>query len=250
MNVTRKSPRSAKAVLSALAAIAVAGVQPVSAAIINFDQNVIPVQGTISFDGGGIGLGTVTASGIMFDRILSSDTPLNDGSPLICVGCTLTFTTGVLSQITPVAGGTQYTFGAGGSVTLTGQILAAPGVPAAYPGTIGDILVTGTGIFSFARLTINDDGTFFFAGRGTDEKITPLVEYYIGPNDPPLQFTHSNTELGGTGLVGAGGSFTCADPGAGGCLTLADFSNTVPEPATTLLVLLGLGGLVVRRFRY
>jgi hypothetical protein len=248
MNVTRKSPRFAKAVLSALAAMALAGASSVEAALINFDQNVIPVQGTISFDGGGIGSGTVSASGIRFDRILGSDTPNNDGSPLICVGCALTFQTGTLTSVVVVGPQTIYTFGAGGFINLTGQILAAPGAPP-YPGTIGDILVTGSGSFDFATLTIVG-GTFTFSGQGPDHKITPLVEYYIGPNVPPLDFTHSNTELGGTGVFGPGGSFTCSDPGPGGCLTLADFSNTVPEPATALLVLLGLGGLVVRRFRY
>lgn len=245
MGFTRKSPLFMRVLLSALAAAFLAVTpQAKAAATLDFDQSAIPVNGTIIFDGGGVGAGTVTGSGIRFNLLTGFDTPFNDTAPLPCDGCLLSFTTGTL---TSVAGGT-YSFGPGGTVLMIGTIAPAAGVPP-HGGTFGPIVTSGS--FSFATLSITGT-TFTFSGQGTDAKDTETVEYYFGPgsNVPPLDFTYSTTELGGTGVFGAGGSFTCADPVGtpSGCLTLADFSNTIPEPGTMLLMLLGLGGLAIRRF--
>lgn len=214
------------------------------AGIIDFDQSTpINQTGVISYNGGGIGVGTISGVGILFDTIKGVGTPFNNGEQLSCAACTLNFTSGVVTSITNIAGNTFITFGAGGSMSMTavGGVAANAGTPA-HPGSgAGTVLATGS--WTQMTLTIFSNGLFNVSGFGLDNKETNLVEYFygLGSNNPPLQFNSSTTEFGGTGVLGPGGSFTSTG------LTLADFANTVPEPGTTALLMLGLSFVAARR---
>ena len=220
MHSTRTTPFLSNIFLAAVATAALAFAASSEAAVIDFDQaeGQVPT-GTIVFNGT-----TVTGSAITFGRILGDNTPFNDGSELTCTACTLSFTTGLLAGSGEVFGVTTYVFGAGGTVSLDGQVQADAGGVPPHPGTIGNI---ATGSFRSAALVVGPGNVFtFLSNKGiTDTKDTALVEYFfgIGANVPPLSFTGSTTELGGTGTFGALGSFTSTN------LTLADFANEIPE---------------------
>jgi hypothetical protein len=239
---------------------------PARAGIIDFDQEDIAVAGTLTFNGGGLGVGTVTASGIAFDRIIGHDTPFNNESSLTCTACTLSFTTGTLLSETvvviPLVGTVGfYAFGPSGpaSVSMDGEIESDLGGTPDYDGTgvSGNI---ATGSFTSAFLTVNfTTGGFNFSSINgiTDTKVDELVRYYVlgteGPLDEPiplLVFSGSTTELGGTGTFGsAPGCLDAADCFSSTSLELADFNNEIPEPGAGFLMLLGVSALMARRRR-
>ena len=247
MHSTRNKPFYL-GVLSALATLVLAFPSlSDAAALIDFDQAAIPVSGTLSFDGGGVGVGTVTASAIAFDRIIGHDTAFNNESPLACLSCTLSFHTGTLTSIGVAGPITTYNFGGGGTVTLIGGVFPDPGGIPPHPGSpLGTVLATG--VFTSASLVVGPGNTYtFLSNHGiTDTKDTALVEYYygIGFNTPPRLFHANTTELGGAGVFGPGGGFTSTT------MQLADFNNElVPEPGTGLFLLLGVSALMARSRR-
>ena len=76
-----------------------------------------------------------------------------------------------------------------------------------------------------------ENAIFAFNGFGQDIKAPALVEFFYGiPQDtnPPPIFNFSNTELTGFGTVDD-----------------ADIKNALPEPGSSLLVVLGLSGLAM-----
>jgi hypothetical protein len=257
MRSTRNKAFFVRVLFSALAAAILSFAPPTDAAVIDFDQAKIPVSGTLSFDGGGIGVGTVTASAIAFDRIIGHNTPFNNESSLDCTTCTLSFTTGTLASesvvVVPLVGTLGfYVFGPGGSVSLDGEVEADAGGVPPHPGTTGNIV---SGEFMSALLTVNlTTGGFNFSSINgiTDTKDTALVEYYLGlgSNDPVLIFNGSTTELGGTGAFGAAPvCLDVVDCFSSTGLELADFNNEIPESGTGFLLFLGVSALMARRRR-
>lgn len=205
------------------------------AAEINFDQFGVNPVGTLTFDGT-----KVTGVGFNVNSLAGFNTPFNPGATLNCLSCILSFETGALSAGTPPGG--PYTFAAGGTFVLVGDIPPAAGAPP-HPGN-GAVVVLASGTFTEASLSIIGSNTFVFGGVGDDTKDKLLVEYFmgIGSNTPTLIWEGSTTALGGTGIIDpVTGVFTSTN------ILLSDFANVVPEPGTMLLMLFGLGSLAIRR---
>ncbi len=216
-------------------------VSPAESAVIEIDQTGAS-GGTVSY--GGI-LGTAASgSGIMFNLIEGVGTPFNAGAQLTCNPCTLTFTTGPSTSEGP----THWAWGPGGTFTLSGTIPLSGANPT-WPGFTGTIL-TGT----FDSMTA--DGSAGappkgFLGFGQDIKTDELVKFFYGidpvtPPDPPI-FSFINTEI-----TASGGSVITSGPFAGAfdvSINDADITNEMPEPGSSLLILLGLGGLALSRRR-
>ena len=121
-----------KRVLVVLALLLVPGMA-LAAARLTFDNPTVD-GGTISYDGAG---GPLVGTDIIFQQVIGVDTPANGGTSLFCwpVNCLLNFTTG--DNITE--GPPIYTFGGGGSLTLTGGLntkIDGTGVQVVAPGTL------------------------------------------------------------------------------------------------------------------
>lgn len=188
------------------------------------------LPGTLSYDGDG---GPAVGADIQFIQITGVDTPFHDGDTLLCQGCFLNFETGNNTGEGPAI----WTFASGGFFTLEGTILPDVG----FGGFSGTIL-TGTFSNNPPNLAVGTANAIFtFNGFGTDVKAAPLVEYFYGiavdPLDPPV-FNFSNTEITGAGEVDGDGGFRVA-------VDDADIKNALPEPGSSLLVLLGLSGLAL-----
>lgn len=227
-----------KGVLAALVATGLLGGITAESAEIKIDQN-IP-QGplaSLTYDGAG---GPAVGTDIDFNLIIGVDTPFNAGVTLTCVGCQLDFTTGANTGEGP----TIWTFASGGSFVLTGTVPAVFGFPGIFVPTA---LLSGSFTGDPPNLAVGTGSAIFaFNGFGIDIKEPKLVTYFYGitpgPGDPPVIFNYSNTEITGTGTVGLDGSFSVA-------VKDADISNSIPEPGSALLLLLGLGSLAAYRRR-
>ncbi len=227
-----------KGALAALVAAGLLGGIPAESAEIKIDQNVAqnPLS-NLSYDGAG---GPAVGTDIDFNSITGVGTPFNAGVNLSCVGCQLDFTTGANTGEGPAF----WTFASGGSFVLTGTVPAAFGFPGILVPTV---LLSGTFSGAPAASAFGLGSSILtFGGVGIDVKHPSLVTYFYGitpgPGDPPVVFNYTNTEITGTGTVGADGSFNVA-------VLDADISNVLPEPGSALLLLLGLGSLAAYRRR-
>jgi hypothetical protein len=164
------------------------------------------------------------------------DVSLNGGPPVSLSNATLDFTTGNVSSFTDLTGVDLWTFGPGGTVTITGGFPAA-----AIPD--GSILLSGT----FTSATSNKyDGTNFFISGGvfTDEKNPDLLSYFGLPTggtwDGGFNISFFGIAVNGT-FFPKGFASTAVQSG--------NVVNT-PLPSTALLLassLIGLGILGRRR---
>src|SRR5207247_8694563 len=82
-----------------------------------------PTTAHIDYAGGSAPL---VGTGIVVDSVVGLDTPLNAGVALTCIACTLDFTTGANTR--------GWTWGGGGTITITG----------AADGASGTTLMTGS----------------------------------------------------------------------------------------------------------
>jgi len=205
------------------------------AALIQFDQTAT-ASGTLTYDGAG---GALFGSGITFNLVSGTGTPLHDGSVLGCVGCVMPFQTGT----NVFESGLAYVWNGGGSLSISGQVWDG--------GTLVASGVLASGSFESANALFTAD-TFSatFTGLGVDEKNADLIAYYGLFN--PFVFAESQLALASAGIGGcdqdAGDlSFSCL-------VTNADFDNSttkdprdIPAPATLALFGLGLLGIGVTR---
>jgi hypothetical protein len=215
--------------IGAIAAVLALAASPVLAATITFDQALD--SGTLTYNGTG---GPLVGTGIGFQTITPSATdppPFNAGTSLGCGGCMLNFTTG--NNISE--GPALWTFAGGGTFTLTGTI---PALGIVVP----TVILEGT--FTGNPLAFSAGGSLTFGGGGIDMKVPELALFYWGivapppPNDQIFMF--SNTEITAVPTFTGNGGFSAV-------ITEADISNRVPEPASGLLLLLGLGSLAAYR---
>lgn len=220
-------------------AFGVLGTQAEALSILTFDQTVD--GGTIGYAGGAA---PATGSNVAYDILVATGTPLNAGT-YGCSGCSLNFTTGANTVNTSLGGGLRsYQWAAGGTFTLTGTVF--------NPSDLS-IIATGTllvGSFTSASATtqiltgLNND-IINFIGQGTDTKNPDLLAFFGITNDA---WNYSNFEGSGAGVVNATtGAYS-------GPVNEADLINTeltviVPEPASALLLLLGLGSIAAARIR-
>lgn len=187
-----------------------------------FDTTPGGAGGSLDYDGTG---GGAVGTDIVFVNITGQDTPLNSGTVLACVGCTLDFTTGANIQEGP---GQLWQWDGGGSFVLTGSVPALA-LPA------GTVLLAGT--FTATTNTPSLAGTDpngLFIAIGADTKDPTLAAFY-GLTNP---FNFANTEI-------ALGTFT-SDPITGAFSAVpnqADLINqaqVVPQAATGFLLGFGL----------
>ena len=203
------------------------GIQSAARADILLDFNIAsPTSGTISYAGGNAPL---IGSGISVDSVVGLNTaPLNNNVVRNCLGCFLNFTTGGLTGVTP----TQWTFGNGGSITMTGTVdLNNNGV---IDGT--DVIGTAAnplmyGYFAGASPAIMTfGGTFKIAGAMFGIGMTPgLTSYYGLAPTPPNYIGNFNISFSAPGIP----------PGAFKSTSVHSGNITAETPEPMSIVLLG-----------
>ncbi len=200
-------------------------------AMIEFDD-AGPSGGTISYNGDE-GVGTLNGALIPFDTITGTG-----GTPLTCVGCILTFSTGA-NLTEPQIGDpfNAWTFGGGSTSSIS-----------IFGGTSGALLLPGgtellTGTFSNAgNISVQSSGsTLQIIASGIDVKNSSLANHFGGQINP---FEFSITaQLNPVVFDETTGSFT-------GTVANVDLiNNPVPIPNAALLMGTGIMGLILIRRR-
>jgi hypothetical protein len=193
------------------------------AATLSFDDNLLS-GGTLSFLGSG---GSLSGTSLIIDSVKGIGTPSNSGPSYTCSGCSLNFATGNLLSSSSSGGVTSYLFGAGGSISLTGN----------GPGGASGTLASGT--FS-APVSVQVAAPYIAVqfGLGTDQKNDNLEAFFGYPASQPWIFASSSIAAQAvTGGLTAYSAFS-------GTVTNVDFDNTpVPVPAAVWLFGSALAGM-------
>jgi len=172
------------------------------------DFTVPTSSGTISYAGGAAPL---IGANIVISDITSPGAPLNSGTSLTCAGCLLNFTSGSLISQTPGL----YTFGGGGTFTLTGSI-GGPSATLLSGSFGGNASVVSGGILDITAAFISTD-------------VNSALSGYFGLPSTPPQYS------------GALGILSAAIPGQGGAfsgigIVGGSIATSVPEPASIVLL--------------
>ena len=272
--ITRLTTKGTLAAIAVLVASFMNAVPAESVPAIKFDQApTINAGGIIYWTGDAAD--PLVGLRIGFQTIKGEGTPLNDSVPgptpadLFCTGCLLNFETGAhISGATPGI----VNFGAGGFFTLdVGTTLGdgiaagpAPGQAPAFGGIgVGENILLGSFRANPAKPISIGVGPGIFTGFGIDVKHDAINTYF--GTGPDYKFTNTNIYGSlGTQAVGMHDLFdfdsnvfsdneVFVTLQAGGFIIKVDngdiTNNPVPEPGSTTLLLLGLGGLAAFRRR-
>jgi len=220
-------------------ALALIGVMSIGSAIADVELDFTvpgqqPANAFMSYAGG--------SAGLVGDHIVISEvegiggTPLNDEVTLPITSGVLTFDTGAFAGYAA----NEWDFGAGGSITLTGNIPSLG---------ISGILMSGT----FESMEVYKLGNTKFAIAGSlfyDTKNPVLTGYYGLPSYMPDGQT-LYPYLGSFNISFNLGSYTPGGAFSSNGVQSGDVKNdpAIPEPVTLLLWGAGLIGLGVVRYR-
>jgi hypothetical protein len=221
----------------ALTAFVASGVA--APAIIDFASGTGTDTGTFTYAGGATPL---MGMNILIGDVTGISTPSNNGVTDMITSGLLSFTTG---DFVSLVGGV-YTFGAGGSITITGTgpgCTTVGGCGGNMPDTTsGPTLLSGADVSA----TFNSNGTLNLAIiNGTDTKDPSLVQFFGLPASIPGWDFSGTIHATGFTPVGMMGGFTANSSHS------TDIQNTpVPEPASIILlgsILVGITTLLHRR---
>ena len=184
-------------------------------------DGVHPAGASISYAAGAAPL---VGTQISVDSVAGLQTPLNQGSILACTGCLLSFTTGNLISYDGV--NNMYNFGGGGSISVVGTITLA--------GITNATILTGS--FAQASVVATQNGFMVTIASFTDTKNAALLNYFGLPTNVPYA-GNMNLSFSVAGGVTNGAAFRSTQVLSG------DLTNTVPEPASVLLLGSGLAAM-------
>ncbi len=193
---------------------------------IDFSGGLGTGHGLISWEGGSAPL---IGTNIPIAHIEGQNTPANDGNYDLVTQGVMNFTTGNL--VSSVNG--QYTFASGGTISITGGVLAA-GIT-----NVNTVLTSGLFnipvVFSMVINSSNQITGAITSGGGTDTKDPALLTYYNLTNLNPTTFSFLLTEI----------SSTVTTPGATtGAFTAStnstDYNNVYPVPEPGISCTAGL----------
>jgi hypothetical protein len=190
-----------------------------------------PNSGSIAYQltggGGGTLVGTNIGVGSVVGGLGTPDTatPLHDGALLGCLGCTLSFKTGNITG----SSSSQWQFGSGGSITLTGIVPAAGAGLTLFTGTWENASVTYFG------------GAFKIAGGIFTTSVNDDLAAYFGLPDGSGWDGALNLSFLASGLPGS--TFTSYALGSGDVMVSTN-RVAVPEPMSLLLVGTGLAAML------
>jgi hypothetical protein len=185
--------------------------------------------GTLSY--GGLDLvDPLLGADVAISTVVGSGTPANPGVTLFCSpACDLDFATGANT-----AEGAVYTWAAGGSFTLSGDLWTGPGGTGTHV-TLGgsETLVSGTWTSPIVGVA---GGGISVTGFGSDTKSPTLLAYYGITN---TAFEFFNNEIAAAFAPGSPtgtGAFSAS-------VTTATIVNTAAEPGQLFLLGVGLAGV-------
>lgn len=220
-----------------LLSAALTGFFSAGAMAVELDFNIsAPTSGAVSYAGSG---GALTGINIEVDNVVGLSTPANANVTSLCLNCVLNFTSGNLTGAggPPPSGNNQgwWSFGSGGSITITGgvQLQGGTDIP------LGSPLLSG----AFNNAFVQDLGSQFKVtfGSFTDTKHADLLAYY---GLTPSPFEGALTLLFGSTNTGVGGAFTSTSVFSGNVV-----NAPVPLPGAALLFAGGLIGISAARVR-
>jgi hypothetical protein len=212
-----------------------------AAPLITFDD-LAGQTGTVSYATLG---GTLVGTNITFDSIVATGTAA-DG-PYDCQTCRLNFTSGPNTDNGPSDDPDPYQWAGGGSFVLTGGSVLMGIDPGYTDATCDDdlddsdcvpttVLLSGTFTNLPGNVGVGAGSTFLFISAGIDTKNADLAAF-LGIDPLLWSYAESNLSLQ-TVTFNSDGTFEDA------LVTDADLNNIkVPEPASSLLLLLGIGSL-------
>ena len=215
-----------------------------AAMAVSLDFNIgAPTVGTVSYAGDSAAL---IGTGIEVDNVVGLSTPANSNVTGFCLSCALNFNTGALISVggPPPSGSNNgwWSFGSGGSVTITGGV--------DFQGTTTDIALGSTLLTgSFNSAFVQDLGTQGFKvtfGTFSDTKHPDLLAYYGLTTGTPFQGAF--TLLFASPNPGVGGAFTSTSIFSSNVVNTVDVAP-VPLPAAFLLFGSGLAGVLAAKGR-
>ena len=199
-----------------------------------------PTTGSISYAGGA---NPLLGTNIGVDIVVGLGTALNNHVVRSCISCVLNFTTGNLAS----SSATSWTFGAGGSIVITGGVDLDNDGDANDPGDVpvGTSLLAGT--FTGNPVVLAFGNAFRVVGAGfVDVKNSVLAAFYGLEGGPDVGYVGGLNLSFGTSAIPPNG-FSSSELFSGDVINQPESGGQqVPLPSSLLLMVSGLA-LIWRR---